>query len=220
MDAVISYLLEWLPTATIAIIAIGIICFVCWKAFEYHTGIQKTKEKVDNLPCEANKNVLDEVKKELKYLEKTVQSTNDIVTDIAKWIMRTDNNMINTLVKKQSPLKILPIGYLLLDKSNAKNAVDKYIDFLIGELEKENPQAPYDVEDKALTVLVKNTSHELFSEIKSFLYNSPETIKLIDPDTKDEKEIKLSMQIITKLMSIYLRDKYLELHPEIGNEKT
>jgi L-lactate permease len=58
MDAVISYLLEWLPAATMTIIAVAVICIVCWKAFKYHNSIQQTKKTLDELPCEANKNVL------------------------------------------------------------------------------------------------------------------------------------------------------------------
>jgi hypothetical protein len=173
------------------------------------------KEKIDSLPCRNNKNVLDKVERGLINLDKTVKSTNEMVAEICKWIMKNDNNMIDVFVKKQSPSKILPIGYSLLEETNAKKAVDHYMDFLIKELDSENPQAPYDVEDKALTVLMKNISHDLFSEVKSFLYNSPETITLIDPETSEERQIKPSIQIITELMSIYLRDKYLEQHPEI-----
>lgn len=55
----------------------------------------------------------------------------------------------------------------------------------------------------------------MFVEIKQYLYYSPEIIKIKDPQNQEEKEIKLSLQIIIRLMGLYLRDKYLEKYPDI-----
>ena len=89
------------------------------------------------------------------------------------------------------------------------------IDFLMEELEKINPTTAYDVEEEALGFLLRNMGHEMFTDIKQFIYYSPDTIELLDPASNTNKAVKLSMQSIVKLMSIYLRDIYLSKHSDI-----
>lgn len=55
----------------------------------------------------------------------------------------------------------------------------------------------------------------MFTDIKQFIYYSPDTIELLDPASNTNKAVKLSMQSIVKLMSIYLRDIYLSKHSDI-----
>lgn len=148
-------------------------------------------------------------------LQRIVSSTNDMVVEINKWLMKFDNDMIDKLAKKASPLKMTPLGEVLFEKSSAKKTIDNNIDFLIKELEDINPQTAYDVEEEALSYLLRNMGNEIFTDIKQFLYYSPDTIQLKDPVSGEEKDVRLSMQSIIKLMSIYLRDLYLKKHPNI-----
>ena len=96
-----------------------------------------------------------------------------------------------------------------------KKTIDNNIDFLIKELEDINPQTAYDVEEEALSYLLRNMGNEMFADIKKFLYYSPDTIQLKDPSSGEDKDVRLSMQSIIKLMSIYLRDLYLKKHSNI-----
>ena len=59
--------------------------------------------------------------------------------------MKFDNDMIDKLAKKASPLKMTPLGEVLFEKSSAKKTIDNNIDFLIKELEDINPQTAYEV---------------------------------------------------------------------------
>mgnify|MGYP001530112959 FL=1 len=108
-----------------------------------------------------------------------------------------------------------PLGNVLFVKSSAKKTIDDNIDFLMEELEKINPTTAYDVEEEALGFLLRNMGHEMFTDIKQFIYYSPDTIELLDPASNTNKAVKLSMQSIVKLMSIYLRDIYLSKHSDI-----
>ena len=130
-------------------------------------------------------------------------------------LMKFDNDMIDKLAKKASPLKMTPLGNVLFVKSSAKKTIDDNIDFLMEELEKINPTTAYDVEEEALGFLLRNMGHEMFTDIKQFIYYSPDTIELLDPASNTNKAVKLSMQSIVKLMSIYLRDIYLSKHSDI-----
>ena len=211
MTSVLTYLLNNAPW--IAVILVAIIA--TWRISKYHTRLEDTRDKVDKLPCEKHKDEIRSSDQKYNELQRIVTSTNDMVVEINKWLMKFDNDMIDKLARKASPLKMTPLGEVLFEKSFAKKAIDNNIDFLIKELEEINPKTAYDVEEESLGYLLRNMGNEMFSEIKQFLYYSPDIIYLKDPSSGEEKEVKLSIQYIIKLMSIYLRDKYLEKYPNI-----
>ncbi|OAV71206.1 hypothetical protein Barb6_01494 [Bacteroidales bacterium Barb6] len=172
----------------------------------FHKELLQTK--VDNLPCKKHGYDIEEVKQ-------IGESTIEMLVYIKNWVMKRDPDMIDTLAQKASPLKMTPLGELFLEVSSAKKAVDNHLDYLIGELEKTKPRKPYDVDENSASVLSENTGGEIFDDIKQYLYESPDIITLIDPESKKEQEIKLSMHLVIRLMGIYLRDKYFERHPDI-----
>lgn len=181
--------------------------------------LNKVEEKLNKLPCDVHHDDISQHKVKYDEINRTVMSTNEMVSEISKWVMKMDNGMIDTLAKKASPLKMTPIGEVLFEKSLSKKAIDENIDFLIEELEKIAPKTAFDVEDQSYSVLFKNIGHDLFNEVKNFIYYSPETIELIDPSDGEKEQIKISLQTLIRLMGIYLRDKYLERHTEIEKSK-
>lgn len=243
MEAVVSYLLGVSPwMAAMVIVSIAI-----WKLSKYHSKLEEANKKMDNLPCEDYRRNIESADRKFEKLEewaqkignlpcekhhdellkrkvshdelnKTVKSTNEMVTTISKWIMKLDNKMIDALAQKASPLKITPIGEILFEQSHAKRAVDENLEFLLSELDEYNPKTAFDVEDKAWSVLFRNIGHDMFTDIKQYIYYAPETIKIKDPITQKEEDVQLSIQSIIKLMGIYLRDKYLEKYPEIVSD--
>lgn len=136
--------------------------------------LEDTKNKVDELPCESHRDLLREFSEKYDRLYDTVESTNGMVVEVNKWIMRFDNDMIDKLARKASPLKMTPLGNALFNASNAKETIDNNKDFLIKEMEKDNPVTAYDVEECALNALFRNIGHEMFNDIKHFIYYSPE----------------------------------------------
>lgn len=179
-------------------------------------SIDRLNKSIVNLPCDHQKEQILNSKKNHEDLHKIVISTNEMVTEISKWVMRIDADMINKLVKKNSPFKITPVGKVIFEKSGAKKVMDENIDKLINMLEGTYPKTPYDVEDNASNILIQNVGDDLFNDIKNYLYYSPDKIKVIDPNTGTEIHVSLSIHAIIKVMSIYLRDKYFEKHPELN----
>lgn len=211
MDSIIEYLINNAPWIVVVLVAI----IATWKVSKYHTKLEEIRDKVEKLPCDKHKDDIRDSGQRYNELQRIVSSTNDMVVEINKWLMKFDNDMIDKLAKKASPLKMTPLGEVLFEKSSAKKTIDNNIDFLIKELEDINPQTAYDVEEEALSYLLRNMGNEIFTDIKQFLYYSPDTIQLKDPVSGEEKDVRLSMQSIIKLMSIYLRDLYLKKHPNI-----
>ena len=210
MDSIIEYLINNAPWIVVLVAIIA-----TWRVSKYHTKLEEIKDKVEKLPCDKHKDDIRDSGQRYNELQRIVSSTNDMVVEINKWLMKFDNDMIDKLAKKASPLKMTPLGEVLFEKSSAKKTIDNNIDFLIKELEDINPQTAYDVEEEALSYLLRNMGNEIFTDIKQFLYYSPDTIQLKDPVSGEDKDVRLSMQSIIKLMSIYLRDLYLKKHPNI-----
>lgn len=178
MEAILSFLLgvsPWLAAIVIAWIA-------AWKLSKYHNRLEETNKKVDKLPCEDHRNNIETANERFKKLEETAQkvndlpcdrhwssiaesktqhekieevtnSNNDMLVEINKWIMKLDNDMIDKLAKKASPLRMTPVGTILFEQSHAHEAVDNNLEFLISELEEYKPQTAFDVEEKSLSVL-------------------------------------------------------------------
>lgn len=73
---------------------------------------------------------------------------------------------------------------------------------------------PYDVESSSLDILLGNMAHPLFTQVKNYIYYQPEEVELIDSDGS-KKKVRISLMSIIKLMSLALRDQYLETHPKI-----
>lgn len=189
---------------------IVLVAVTAWRAALYYAKLEATRKKVNELPCTEHKNTINN----LHIAIGTVDSINEQVTAISKWIMHIDDKMIDQLSQKCSPRVMTQLGKNLFNASKAKDAIDNNIDFLIAELEKKEPQTAYDVEDLALSVLLENLSHPMFNEIKQYIYYQPEEITLKD-ENDEEKSVKISLMAIVRLMGLDLRDRYLALHPEI-----
>lgn len=199
-------------------IVLGGVWFIVQRAFKFgidRNRLQQIEGKLYKLPCDTRKEQISDTRKAHADLYKTVMSTNEMVTEISKWVMRIDGDMINQLVKKGSPFQITPVGRIILDNSGAKKTIDNNIDKLISLLESTEPKTPYDVENNASTVLLQNMGDDMFIDIKNFLYFSPDKIEVSNPVTNEMVEITLSIHAIIKVMSIYLRDKYFQKHPEM-----
>lgn len=204
MDAIITYLLENFPWLA----AIGVVGWAMWKLSKYHSKLEDTQEKVSNLPCAQRKTEIDE----LRSFEKSFDSMVDRFEEVCKWIMRFDADTIDNLAPKHSPRKMNDMGLEVYAETGAKQVLENNADFLISELEKKAPNTAYDVEEAAFEVLLAHLQNPLFNPIKNYLYSNPSRIVKKDESGTD-KEIELSMGLLLQLMSIDLRDRYLELHP-------
>jgi hypothetical protein len=108
-----------------------------------------------------------------------------------------------------------PVGKILFEQTPSKQLVDNNNEYLLSELGKENPLTAFDVEDMAFKIMLRNINHPMYNDLKIYLYNAPETISIKDPQTDEEKNIEFNMSVAMQLMSIYLRDLYLDVHPDI-----
>ncbi len=106
--------------------------------------------------------------------------------------------------KGQSPLRLNEDGEWLLKESGIKKFIDDALEILLTRLEEKKLTNALDLEDEAFRVVEENEQEREVAGFKNFLYNNPEE----------------TIGNILFVGSIYLRDKYLEIHPEILKEKS
>ena len=206
--------------------AVVIICIMFVAMKFYYTRFKKLEDKTSHADCQ-NKNGkidtivrdmdslkrdVDGLKKDVDGLKETMQSNNGMLVELSRWAMHIDEGMIGKLAQKYSPLRMTEAGEYLYRVSGAKDAVCKISQRLIGELEAMHLRTEFDVEDKSLDLIIKNSSDEAFDPIKKFVYYSPDTIH-IEGAVED---VKFNMLSLMKLMSIDLRDRFLSKHPEVA----
>ena len=131
------------------------------------------------------------------------------IDSISVWIMKKDKTMIEILAGVHSPVRLKQPGIALLEISGGKKCIDENINFFISKLKKLKPKTPYDVQQQSNDLIMSNTNLPLFNPIKNFLYFNPDTIEV------SGEKVETSMFAVVYIMSIYLRDIYLEKNPEI-----
>jgi len=131
-------------------------------------------------------------------------ATSDMVNRIYDMFLKNEH-----LSKRKSPKQLTAAGRELLTISGGMECIDKHVDLFIQGITDRTPRVPYDVERFSLEVILARTGNEVFDNIKNFIYNSPEMIEL------DGKSIEINIFSIGFVMSLYLRDIYLEKHFDI-----
>lgn len=172
--------------------------------------VKELNDKHSDLECVKNTNYTDKVK---KSVEVSV-SNNEMLRIISAWVMKQDATTIEDMSKKFSPRRVTQLGERVYEESEGKKVLNDNIDFFVDELRKIKPNTAYDVEEKSLEVILANLGLDIFIPIKTYLYNSPEFINHIDPDTNKEKQFRLTMQAVVYVMSLHLRDEYLSRYKE------
>ncbi|GEM_PF-1754710 len=224
----LQYIIDNYPIiATYVVVIIGTV-YVTIYVYKLVHKLNDTKNKVDKLPCNTHHNNISDINVKHNTLIEKIDSTNRIIEDLRNisinkyeaieelcaWVMKKDKAMIDVL-KKHSPLSMTKVGQIIFEKMPTQKLVDDNIDYLLEEVRKEDPQTAFDVEDISLKVMLRNISHPMYNDLKNYLYYSPETLSVFNPETNTEIEIEVSMTMAMQLMGIYLRDKYLNKFPNL-----
>ena len=107
MDTVVSWILDKAPVIGILIV----VAVLTWIVSRYFRKLEESQKKIEKLPCDDHRTSIDH----LSRMEEKVDLINDQVTEISKWIMSIDGNMINALARKCSPRRMTKIGNDLFD---------------------------------------------------------------------------------------------------------
>ena len=183
--------------------------------------VDRKFDEVDKKFADVNMNIKDLTKnvngltKNLNGLTCKVKDLTRDVVSIKSFLSIKHKEGVDLVGLKNSPTKLTDFGNKILEELDGINFINDNKEYLIARLDEEKPRTALDVENSALMVFVNFCSSEKFDGIKNFIYNSPE-YNIKDKNGCDKK-YNLNLIDVCFILSIPLRDLYLELRPEILN---
>lgn len=110
-------------------------------------------------------------------------------------------------VQAFSPVRLTTIGIELLENSGAKKIVEENLGEWFDLIDRGNYRTAYDVQSRASEIVAEKEDDPSMVPIKDYAYKNPRL---------NSKPLELSD--IQRVMVVYLRDLYLQKHPEIPND--
>ncbi len=206
--------------AAVAILVIGLGALI-WKISASIKGIRDKVESVKDLPCKEHAAQLNEhsshFSKSEALLGKLEGKIDMLVRLLPQATARAENLLSEDapkLSQKNSPKVLNHNGEIVSDTFGCKEFLTDNADWLLSELSKFNPQTALDVEMSSLAALRLASSDERFNSLKDKIY-AHEAIALSFGDKEEMRNVEISLDDVLFVISIPLRDLYLQKHPEI-----
>lgn len=135
----------------------------------------------------------------LKTLEVTVEKIKINVKVISDYLAKHQTKFDLKELRTYSPLQLTEDGKKFITDIGFDNVFEKNKDDFFHFIEGENPKLKYDVELAAVKSIQVNAQKDYMSFLKVFFYNTPTR----------------TLENTAPTLGVYVRDKYLEEHPEI-----
>ncbi len=195
-NKVVTWLAENYPLLFVA----AVLCVVVWLIAKfYYQRFKKTEDKVAGLPCAARSKQYDEIKEDL--------------LQIKMFLMAKNPKTATMFSVKKSPRRLNEEGEKLLADIKGNDFLDANRAMLINAIQAKNPMTALDVEISAHNVLIESLNSDIFNGIKNWVYNSPTRKITINGQVVD---YTITLGDVCFVLSLPLRDLYLDCHPEIA----
>lgn len=194
-DAILDWLAGNYPFLIVAIIIAAIVWIV---ARFYYTRFKKIEQDVSELPCIHHEESFKKIMEELSV--------------IRTYLVTRNPKSASLFSEKMSPRRLNIAGRNLLNDIDGTSFLEEYEDDLFRMIEEKQPKTALDVEIAANEVLIENLDSDIFNRLKLWVYNSPTRKLTIDGE---ERDYAITMNDICFILSLPLRDMYLDAHPEI-----
>lgn len=180
--------------------------------------------KMDDLPCRERKSTLDKHDDKFEQwidrqenLDKSIVQINTKLEFMLKNVEMLSNNLMrlqsaDTFSLKKSPRKLNEQGLDIFEKIKGAQFLEENKAFFFAKIDELKPQTRLDVENASNFVCHTTTGEDMFNSIKDFVYNYP-SMKIEDKNG-DLKPYDLTLGDVCFIISLPLRDMYLEAHPE------
>lgn len=195
----------------------GIVWLTIW-AVKLSYKHKDTSKRIDDLPCPHHTSKIekhDEQFADIRALMGRMEGQLELLVQnsIEKGNSKIKKKSGVAFSAKNSPRQLNQNGIELLNDCGGREFLDANTDFFIGKIENLQPKTALDVEDMALGVLQTHTNEDMFIPLKKWVYNAPSR-ELRDSNGSTRTQ-DVDLDDVIFVLSLPLRDKYLELHPEI-----
>lgn len=201
---------ELIGTAVTIIVAVlGGVWFMFTKIFD----LGRISQRFENLDKRTRNADCDTHSKDIKEVKTLISSHDDDIKTIKDFLLMTNKKAAILFSVKNSPRQLNEMGNKVFAEMKGEDFLNQNKEYLFAQIDGYNPKTALDVENAAHAVCITSVDNEIFNGLKNFVYNSS-SYKIIDREGK-ERMYDLAMSDICFILSLPLRDMYLEIHPEI-----
>lgn len=194
-----------------------------WLAIFLYKVISKNQlleKSINSLPCSDHSERLsshtDKISNIEAFLSKIDGKLEILLKVISTSLQPKETILSNespSLSKKNSPRVLNNNGIIVSKEFECESFFKNNKDWLIEELSKFSPKTPLDVETYGTIALRIASSDSRFNDIKNKIYNS--AALELSAENGTTKKYEITLEDILFILSLYLRDEYLRIHPEI-----
>lgn len=188
---------------------LGGVWFIVNKSFgvgRFAHRVEEVESRTAHAACTLHKNEIDQLKADMKSYR------NDMAV-VKSLLVLKHKDAASIFSMKNSPRQLNDTGRRLLADIKGMDFIRDHKDMLFSLIDANGPKTAYDVENAAHAACISCVNDDLFNGFKNFLYNSPSYI-IKDADGK-ERNYDLTLPDVCFVLSLPLRDLYLEAHPQI-----
>lgn len=209
--------------AAAAIIAVGVGMLI-WRIATSIKGMRDKVDGIKDLPCKDHASHISHHSEHIANTEKHLGSLEGKLDLLVKLLpqvtsSRKENILSDdmpVLSQKNSPKMLNDNGRIVERIFGCKAFISSNSQWLLDEVAKFNPKTALDVEIYSFAALRVASLDDRFNDIKNQIYNSP-AIELKVKDGETQK-FEITLDDVLFVLSLSLRDLYLERHPEIFPE--
>lgn len=211
-------------------VVLGGMWFLLKRAMKHGVNTNRldtVESKINALPCDQHSTNFANSEKGMAVVQTELchhaqqvieyQTTSKTITDdllnikldireIKTALYSKSKKMSAALTQKLSPRKLTPLGSEIYKDCGGDKFYRTNKNYFLDLLEQVEPKTMLDVETAAQMVLIEHLNEPIFIHLKNWVYNAPSR-KLENGDILD-----ITINDICMLMSIELRDDYIELH--------
>lgn len=175
--------------------------------FQFVFRVGKTKEHLEGF--ERNAIIrFDNIDNRLKNIDDTIEDHTMALVQIFTFLGQKYPKRGSIFAQKNSPRSLNPLGQKIFEDIHGREFLDNNKDVLFNFIENESPQTRLDVENYSMQALMSLTGDKVFNPLKDYVYDAPAV------ELPDGKKFELSIADLCFILSIPLRDMYIE---EKGN---
>lgn len=200
--------LGWV-TASIVMLLVGYRLYHLWEG-----RVKKVEWEQDKINEKIDQGIIPRLNSIDVSMNSLVGSVNGLAksfNSLIAYLAAKDPTIIVFISK--SPIEIGPDGMRILEASGGKFWIDFHSDLLIKELEKAHYTTALDVQINAPKIIISLSTCDDFNGIKNYIYNNPYYKQT--PESEPIMSAPITLDSVTNIMGVYLRNIYLEKHPEL-----
>ena len=197
-NAVWTWAGENYPILLLFVVAVALVWMI---AKFYYTRFVKFEKQIKDLPCHTH--------------EQTHQKILDSLNTVITYLKMKDSKAAVLFSQKESPRKLNPSGRHIFEDCNGMLFLEENKKILLSAIAAKAPKTALDVENVANEVLIERLDSDIFNDIKAWVYERPPVkVEIQGMD----KEYAIAMNDVCFILSLPLRDMYLDLHSELKTE--